>query len=179
MLELCESLYRLDELASDRLHGGIAQQARLRASARALIANLATAGGGITPFLAGEVIRALKQAMAILSHEHLRGAFAARDIWGVVAAINRLARVRTAEPRNFVRRGRAGMTVIVWLADAGELLEQAGRPLVRLDHPVVAAAVDWLQAALTISEQQDQAASAAPPPGPAPRQASQWADIGI
>lgn len=183
MLDLCESLYRLDELASGRLQGGIAQQSRLRAAARNLISNLVLAGGGITAFLAAEVVRVLKEALAILTHEDLRGIFMARDVWGVVAGIDRLARVRGGDPRPFVRRGRAGMTVIVWLADAAEALATPGRPLVRLDHPVVASAIEWLQSSLTIIERQERppAGPAARPPGSGydPAQVSQWAEIGI
>lgn len=184
MLELCEALYRLDELASDPIHGGIGQQMRLRASARNLISNLVTAGGGITAFFAIEIIRLLKDALGILKHPHLRGIFMARDIWGVVAGINRLTRLRTADPRNFVRRGRAGMSVIVWLAEIAEqLLHQSG-PLIRLDHPVIPAAVDWLQASLVISEHQGQTESVlanqeSSQSTYAPGITGQWADIGI
>jgi len=177
MLELCEALYRLDELSSNPVHGGIAQQSRLRAAARNIISNLVMAGGGVTAFLAAEILALIKEALAILTHEHLRGIFMARDVWGVVAAINRLARVHIDDPRGFVRRGRAGMNVIVWLGDAADALGQHGRPLVRLDHPVVPAAIDWLQTSLSISERQGR--TNVTPPGFEPMQASQWADIGI
>ena len=52
------------------------------------------AGGGITAFMATEVIDTLKQAFAILGHPALRGIFAARDVWGVVGGIGRLSRQR-------------------------------------------------------------------------------------
>jgi hypothetical protein len=179
MLEHCEALYRMDERSADPIYGGIAQQTRVRAAARNLLSNLVTAGGGITAFLAAEIMRTLKDALAILTHPHLRGVFMARDIWGVVAAVNRLARVRGGDPRAFVRRGRAGMTIIVWLADAAEALRQYGKPLVRLDHPVIPAAVDWLQSSLTISERQARAAAPTQRPGLSPGGASQWDDLGI
>ena len=179
MLQLCEALYRLDELAADPIYGGIAQQTRVRAAARNLLSNLVMAGGGMTAFLAAEIMRALKDALPILTHPHLRGVFMARDIWGVVAAVNRLARVRMGDPRVFVRRGRAGMTIIVWLAEAAEALRQYGKPLARLDHPVIPAAVDWLQSSLTISERQARAATPTQRPGFGPGGASQWDDLGI
>lgn len=180
MLELCEALYRLDELSSDRVYGGIAQQSRLRVTARNLISNLIMAGGGVTAFFATEILRVLKEALAILTHKQLRGIFMARDIWGVITAINRLAGIKMSEPRSFVRRGRAGMNAIVWLADASTALGEHGKPLVRLDHPVVSAAVEWLQASLTISEDQDDSSNTASPSQSDlfPNQASQWANIG-
>lgn len=181
MLDLCEALYRLDELSSNPVYGGIAQQSRLRAVTRHLISNLILASGGVTAFVATEILQALKDALAILTHERLRGVLMARDIWGVIAAINRLAGINTAEPRNFVRRGRAGMNVIVWLAEASTSIGQHGKPLVRLDHPVIPAAVDWLQASLVISEYQDRPPSSLLPsqPNSSPNQASQWTTIGV
>ncbi|MCP4289820.1 MAG: hypothetical protein GY792_36275 [Gammaproteobacteria bacterium] len=184
MLELCEALYRLNEMSSDQIHGGIAQQSRLRGAVSNLISNLVLVGGGVTAFLATEIIRLLKEALVILKHPHLRGIFMARDIWGVVAGINRLARMRTADSRVFVRRGRAGMTVIVWLADAAEVLMRQNGPIVRLDHQVIPAAVDWLQTSLVISERQGQSAAYPPDQSPgssdhSPLHAGQWADIGV
>jgi hypothetical protein len=177
MLELCEALYRLDEQLSASVHGGTAGSTRVRAAARNLLANLVDAGGGATPFLAAELMATLNEALAILKHPHLRGLFASRDIWDVVAAVHRHARRRSDDPRVFVRRGRAGMSVIVWLADAAEALRQYGKPLVRLDDPVVVSAVEWLQSSLAISELQ--ARSGAPAtPGP-PEPASPWAKLGI
>ena len=42
------------------------------------------------------------------------------------------------------------MTVLAWLGDAAPLLGSSG-PLV-IDHPVIPAAVDWLEASLTLTE---------------------------
>jgi hypothetical protein len=46
------------------------------------------------------------------------------------------------------------MTLLAWLADAAPHLENAAQLLVALDHPVIPAAVDWIEAALSISETQ-------------------------
>ena len=55
MLELCEALYKLDEIPTGDPYGGSAQQARVRSAARNLTENLGDAGGGITAFMAGEI----------------------------------------------------------------------------------------------------------------------------
>lgn len=148
MLELCEALYKLDERSTGDPYGGGAQQARVRRAARMLTANLGEAAGGTTAFMAGEIIAALQQAIAIIGHPDLRGVFAARDVWGVVAGIARLARVRVPPPTPYVRRGRAGMTVIAWLADVSDRLGGPGGPLVAIGHAVVGSAVDWIEATL-------------------------------
>jgi len=152
MLELCEALYKLDEIPTGDPWGGSMQQARVRRSARALTQNLGEAGGGITAFVAAEVIAALQQAFAIISHPDLRGAFTARDIWGVVSGIARQARVRFDPPGPYVRRGKAGMTVIAWLAEVSGQLGSPGGALVAIGHPVVGSAIEWIEATLDIGE---------------------------
>lgn len=152
MLEMCEALYKLDELATNATYGGISQQTRVRAAAQNLVEQLVTAGGGITVFLAQEILQGLREALAILGTPDLRAAFGARDVWAVIKAIDRLTRTSHGDPRLYVRRGKAGMTVLAWLADAAVHLENHGAALVGLDHPVIMAAIDWMQAALAIGE---------------------------
>ncbi|WP_299828850.1 hypothetical protein [uncultured Roseobacter sp.] len=188
MLELCEAIYRLDEQQARYSNDApSANTARIRSAARGMLGNLSRAGGGITPFMATELMAALKEALAILKHPHLRGLFAARDVWDVIAGIRRRARMTGGDPRMFVDRGRAGMTIIVWLADAAERLRQYGQPIVGRGDPVIPAAVEWLQASLTISELHARTQAPAPPP---PGQgglwgqgntspASDWADLGV
>lgn len=171
MLELCEALYKLDEIPSGDPYGGTLQQQRVRRAARALAQNLADAGGGITAFMATEIIAALKEAFAIIGHPQLRGVFAARDLWGVVNAISRLSRIRFNPPAPYVRRGRAGMTVIAWLADVSHQLGDIGGPIVAIGHPVVGSAIEWIEATLDIGE-------ALAPAAPPPASSSPWSALG-
>jgi hypothetical protein len=152
MLDLCEALYKLDELATNANYGSIAQQTRVRSTATRLLEAMVDGGGGITVFLAQEIMVSLKAALAILGHADMKGAFGARDVWGTIAGIDRMTRTRRTDPRLFVRRGRAGLTVLSWLADAAPHLENSAVLLVALDHPVIQAAVDWMEAALAIGE---------------------------
>jgi len=181
MLEMCEALYKLDEGATNASYGGIAQQTRVRVAAEKLVGQLVNASGGITVFLAQEVLKAVHEALAILGNPSLRGAFGARDVWGVVAGIDRLARTAHGDPRVHVRRGKAGMTVLAWLADAAVHLEDSSAVLVGLDHPVIAAAIEWMQAALEIGETAAPAALQTGAPAAAAAQpglpASPWAAI--
>ena len=166
MIELAEALYKLDELA-DRAWGGVAQQARVRRAAAALIDGLANAAGGLTVFMAEELVATLKAALAIFRHADLRAALRARDTWGAVAGALRLARLPSSNTALHAQRARAGMTVIAWLAEAAPHLDRP-QPLVALDHPVIPAAVEWLEVSLRIGE-----AAAAPPPA----RARHWAAL--
>lgn len=177
MLEVCEALYRLDEYRDNPPHGSTAQQARIRAAAQNLLGNLVDTGGGVTPFLAEDILGTLKHAIGILSHPDVRRAFMARDIWGVITGVNNMAGRGSPNHRTLVRRGQAGMLVIAWLAESAPQLAAQGRSLIRLDHPVIPSALDWIQATLLISE------SATPPvspvTGPQAGENSQWAEIGF
>ena len=152
MLNLCEALYKLDELPTNANYGGIAQQSRVRSAATRLLDAIIQGGGGMTVFMAQEIINGLKAALAILGHQDMKNAFGARDVWGTVAGIDRMTKTQRPDPRIFVREGRAGMTVLSWLAEAAPHLENVGILLVALDHPVIPAAVDWMEAALAIEE---------------------------
>jgi hypothetical protein len=156
MIDLCEALYRLDEQASSASWGGVAQQTRIRRAAQRLLDNVAQVSSGITVFLAQEILATMRQALAILNHPALKGAFGARTVWNVVEAINRRLRLPPQEHQLHVRRGQAGLTVLAWLAEAAPHVEGSNQPLVGLDHPVVAAAAEWLEVSLALGEAGEQ-----------------------
>jgi hypothetical protein len=165
LIDLCEALYKIDEQPTNASWGGVAQQARVRAASEQLLDQLAQHAGSLTVFLARDVLDTIRQSLAILKHQGVLTAFGARSVADAIAAIGR--RLRRAGDGAFdqhARRGQAGMTVLAWLADAAPLLGNTGQPLVGVDHPVVAAAVDWLQTSLAITE------AGAPSPSPAPAQ---------
>jgi hypothetical protein len=102
----------------------------------------------------------------------------------VVRALQRrLRRPASSDFDIHARRGQSGMTVLAWLAEAAPLLAARREPLVAIDHPVIPAAVEWLEASLTLSESQT---SRPPAPQDADRLArpslgeggSGWAAIG-
>jgi hypothetical protein len=177
MLALCEALYKMDELATNPNYGGVSQQMRVRAGAARVLAQLLGTAGGITVFLAQEILQSLREAIAILKHPALLAALGARDVWSAIERIDRIAHTRHNPARLYVQRGRAGMTVLAWLAEAAPLLERQSGALVQLDHPVIGAALDWMQAALAIGEAD--AAAPAPPaiPAAAPGTGSPWSAL--
>ena len=175
MLALCEALYKLDERATNASYGGTSQQMRVRSSAARVLAQLLGTAGGITVFLAQEILQSLREAIAILKHPELLAALGARDVWTAIERIDRIAHTRHNPARLYVQRGRAGMTVLAWLADAAPLLERQSNALVQLDHPVIGAALDWMQAALAIGEAD--AAAPARMPVAAPGIGSPWSAL--
>lgn len=184
MLELCEELYKLDDTPSADPHGTLEHQVRVRNAAGALAQNLGTACTGVTAFMAGEITAMLRDAFSILSHADLRHCFGARDVWGVVAGIGRLAHQPMREPAAYVRRGKAGMTVIAWLADASDAMVGAS-PLLTTDNPVISAAAEWLEATLSLGEKPDEQMPSAANPGRAnlpasgpPSAENSWAALG-
>lgn len=174
MIELAEALYKLDEAASNPQWGGVAQQARVRRAATALIDSLTGAANGLTLFMASDLLATIKAAFAIFHHADLRLSLGAHDVWGAVQAVLRLNRLPDAHTKMHASRAAAGMTMLAWLADAAPHLGAEAGPLVALDHPVIPAAVDWLQVSLRIGEAGAPAAAA--PPAPAPGR-SPWAAL--
>lgn len=162
LLDLCEALYKLDEQASNASWGGVAQQARVRGAAQRLIINLVRISSGITVFLAQEVLAAIRAALEILGHSAVKAAFHSRTPWEVVAAIERQSKETTRGYELHVQRGQAGMTLLAWLADAAPILDANNKPIVGLDHPVIVAALEWLEASLALSEDVGPAAPATP-----------------
>lgn len=161
MIELAEALYKLDEQAGDSATGGVAAQLRARRAAAALSTNIVAAAGGLTVFVAEELVAVLRQAVGIFRDPALRAALRARDTWGAVDAVLALARQPTRRSALYARRAQAGMTMLAWLAEAAPHLARPAGPLVALDHPVIAAAVEWLEVSLALGEAGADASAAA------------------
>jgi hypothetical protein len=176
MLELCEALAQLDQAGGAAGYGSTMGQARVRNAARALAQNLGDASTGMAAFVASEVIATLRDAFAILGHSEIRGAFHARDIWDVVRAISRLSHGNYVEPQPFVQRGKAGMLLLAWLADALEKVLGSG-VVVELGDPAIGAAIDWLQATLSIGEVAAQLSAPPITANPAGSAASVWSSL--
>ncbi len=152
MVEFAEALYKLDELSGGQPAGGTAQQARVRRAARALAEGLLASASALTVPLAEDLLATTRAALAIFRSRDVQAAFGARDAWEAVAAVRRLARLPVRPAALHLERGRAGMTMLAWLAEAAPHLDRPDRPLLGLDHPVIAAAAAWLEASLRLAD---------------------------
>jgi hypothetical protein len=156
MIDLCESLYRLDEASFGTGEAGPHAQTRVRIAGRTLTQNLLEKSGGITVFAARDILAAIQSGVRILQQTGVQRAFGVHSLWGAVRAIATRYLHADTDVQAYVARGKSGLTVLSWLADSLPSIDD-GPPLVTLDHPAIAAATEWLQASLTIREAASQA----------------------
>jgi len=171
MISLCEALYKLDEGV---LHLGASnplEQSKVRAIGEELAEHLLNHTTSAGVFVASDILASTHKATEILKDPQVEHAFGAHSIWGTVSAILRRYGAAPEDPVSFVVRGKAGLTILSWLADAHAVFNASTQPLVGLDNPVIGAAVDWLQSSLAIEQNK----AAEQTPGASPRQAREGA----
>ena len=151
MIDFAEALYKLDENSIGGNYGGPHAQTRLTFAARNLTENLLYKGGGMTAFTAKELLNTVQEAVKVLQQPAVQHAFGSRSLWSVVRAISRRYHQVDRETSIYVTRGKSGLVLLSWLADSLPQLGN-GQPLTTMDHPVVGAATEWLQASLAIRE---------------------------
>jgi hypothetical protein len=162
MISLCEALYKLDEGAVRPGASNPLQQAKVRTLAEQLGEHLLEHTSGESAFAANDILATTRAATEILKDSHVEHAFGAHSVWTAVQAILRRYGVAAEEPTSYVVRGKAGLTIIAWLAEARPVLNAANQTLVGLDNPVISAAVDWLSASLAIEQRKAGQPGAAP-----------------
>jgi hypothetical protein len=146
LLELCDAIIDAADHGSER---------RVRAAGMRLAENVAGVANDVVLLMAREIIDSISQAIAILNHPQLRALLSARSLWDAVAAIDRRFRRRSRPTLSYLRRGRAGMTVLAWLADAQDTSHADEGPLVRPSDSVLDAAIDWVDETLSIIRAQE------------------------
>lgn len=166
LLDLCDAIMKA-------IDGG--SQGRVRALVAQLAENVAHAANDMVQMLAREILNSLGQAIAILNHEAIRTMLRARTMWDAVAMIDRRFRRPGGPTLTHLRRGRAGMAVLAWVADKVETLDASAGPIVASGDLVVDAAIDWVDETLSIARGIGDAPPAARPQDPA---GSAWHDLG-
>jgi hypothetical protein len=140
LLDLCDAI--IDA-------AGRGNRRRVGTAGLRLAENIAGAASDMVLMMARDIITLLSQAIAILNHPQVRALLLARTLWDAVAAIDRRFRRRPRPTLSYLRRGRAGMTVLAWLADA---LDDGGAdgPAAWPSDVVTDAAVNWVDETLSI-----------------------------
>jgi len=168
MISLCEALYKLDEGVIPQGTSNPLEQAKVRTLGEQLAEHLLNHTTGESTFAAADILASTRAATDILKDPRVERAFGAHTIWMTVSAILHRYGAAAGDPSSFVVRGKAGLTILSWLADAHGVISTSTQPLVGLDNPVIAAAVDWLQSSLAIEQSKAVAeTSASSPPQPA------------
>jgi hypothetical protein len=152
MISLCEALYKLDEGVIEKGASNPLEQAKVRTLAQELAEYLLNHTTAESTFAANDILAATREATDILKDPHVEHAFGAHNVWMTVSAIVKRYGAAGGDPSSFVVRGKAGLTILSWLADAQKVISASTQPLVGLDNPVIAAAVDWLQSSLAIEQ---------------------------
>jgi hypothetical protein len=152
MLDVCEALYELSRSTVVHTAGNVHAEVRLRTAARALAENMLQHANAMNAFAAEEITRTLSQAVAMLKLPGVQRAFGARSLWSTVSAIARRYWDTDPAVRAHVTRGKAGLTLLSWLADSLPRLGESRQLLVTHNSPVLAAATDWLENSLALRE---------------------------
>ncbi len=149
-LNLVEALVAVDHLPPQSPGFIAGVQARLRTAALAVAANLAPRSHGTPGFAARDLLETLQQALDILKQPAVQHAVQARSTWHAVQILAQ--RYLGEEPAidAYVTRGRAGQTLLAWVAGHLPQLDSPARHLAAAGDPVVTAAQAWLQASLDL-----------------------------
>jgi hypothetical protein len=158
MIDLCEALGD----SEPGLQGGAVGEVRLHVTAGALAANLGQRVGGVASYAARDCLEALRDGLAVLKVPQVQALFGARSVWTTVREVARRYLGQETDIVSRVARGRAGTTLLAWLADVLPRVGSTGERLVPPGSPVSGAAVGWMQATLTLHETSAAAASQAP-----------------
>ena len=156
LLDLCEAIYRSADAGA-----GTTARAQVRRTAGRLIDNLMTVAGGMTAMMTQDILTTQREAIGLLSNAAIRRALNAQTMWDVVSYVDQIMRRPNSDARAHIDRGRAGFTIITWLAGLAGGSGDVTRANASTDEKLVDAAVDWLEASLKLGEATQ---TAAPPP---------------
>jgi hypothetical protein len=164
LLDFCEAVYRVAQSTG----GSFIEIPRLRRAAQRLLQNLERAGSSMAIMMADDILSAQRTALQLLHDDGVRAALHARDVWEAIDNIDALLR-RPSSPRQpHIDRGRAGLTLLGWLAGNAQLVTGSRPFTITPDDQVVTAAIDWLEASLRLGEAGASGEPAGTPPRPGP-----------
>jgi hypothetical protein len=152
LLDLCEALYKLDEEAVDLTYGSPDHQIRVRTAAERLTESLLRHTSGAAQFLADDILSTVRQVLSLFQLHELQAAYGARDLWDLVGEITKRYLRASPDIHTHLSRGKSGMLVLSWLAEILPRLTEEAPNLVALADPVIAAATEWMQGSLSLSE---------------------------
>ncbi|MDZ3832309.1 MAG: hypothetical protein U0S50_10875 [Sphingopyxis sp.] len=168
MLDLCDAIIKAAEQGATR---------KLHVTVTRLAENIGAAANDALLLMAREIIDMLSQAIAILNHPAIRAMLGARTLWDAVASIDRRLRRPPRGTLNHLRRGRAGMAVIAWVADVLTEVERDGTAALMPPDVIVTAALDWIDETVALLRQEEANAAQPQDPGAYPRGQPAWADL--
>jgi hypothetical protein len=142
----------LAHAGSDLIYGHTpAAEEAIRTSAEALAANLVPRSGGIVLFAAREIVASVHEAISILESSSIQAIVGQHTAWAAVSAFSRLYLGQEPHVTEHVDRGRAGVLLLAWLAEAAPHLENAIESSLVPGDAVLSAASAWLDATMAVN----------------------------
>lgn len=167
MLDLCDAIIKAAESGAPR---------QLHVAATRLAENIGGTANDALLMMAREIIDTLSKAIAILNNPAIRAMLAARTLWDAVGAIDRRLKRPPRGTLNHLRRGRAGMAVIAWVADILTEVDRDGPAALIPPEIIVSAALDWIDETVALLRQEE-ANAARQGATPTARNQPAWADL--
>jgi hypothetical protein len=150
LLNLVEALTRPNETLLQSAVFSPGAQARVRSAALTLAGNLAAHSHGATEFVARDLLEALQLALNIFKQPQVQHSLGANSVWMALGIVSRKYLGESRDLTSHVARGRAGQSILAWLASRLPQIESISFNLVSVDDPVVVAAHTWIEASLAL-----------------------------
>ncbi len=115
----------IDDLFRTRLPANLNQE-QVKKSGRDLAGNLSLHGYGIAYFAATELQTQIREIIGLLSDEEIKGAFGAKDMWGVLDQVASLELGSSPNNVKYRTMATSGAIIIKWLADHTSRLTAGG-----------------------------------------------------
>jgi hypothetical protein len=147
LLDLAEALFNFDPPAG--LRAPPASPALLLGAVARLAENLAGRGRGVPAAAAAELVGAVNSALAIFKAPAVQAALGARGVWSAVRSAAHRYLDEDVDVGAHVERGRSGVLMLAWLAEAAPAVGSGGAPAAPAPE-VVAAAGAWLRTTLAL-----------------------------
>jgi hypothetical protein len=115
---------------------------RVNVIGRDLAGMLSDRSVGMAAYAARDIVAHVRSALALLRDPDIRQALGGGDVWTIIRVNAQALLGRSIEPSGHLARARAAETIVSWLADQADLLEQGAAPVGARD-PVVSAALAY------------------------------------
>lgn len=117
-------------------------QARVNVIGRDLAGMLSDRSVGMAAYAARDIVAHVRTALTLLKDREIAQALGGGDVWTIIRVHAPALLGREIEPAGYLARARAAETIVSWLADHTDGLEQ-GTARVAAGEPVVSAALSF------------------------------------
>lgn len=142
----------MSDLTTEPGHTARGAALALRTSSLQLAANLVDRSTGIPDLAARELLATVREALNIFEQPQVQAVLRARSVWDAVREAARRYLRRDPPVAVHVTRGKSGLVLLGWLADALPTLSGDDALMGRRSTEAIGAATAWMQATLALHE---------------------------